>query len=163
MPLYLKSQAAIVAELGPELPRPDANSRAWPLQPTPEFERVRPAIAAMEAMSREPMATIPAHIASIPDERERGLAIQSWIRTNPEVQRRSHTYDRFRGLELLIADETGAPLTGCTVFVATFPPPSVPFLTEMRSDFEKRGFLGGPPFFMVVASSLPPWSGPRIE
>jgi hypothetical protein len=156
MPLYLKSGAEIVAELGPELPRPDPNTRAWPLRPTPRFERVRPVVAAMNAMQYEPMAPVPATIASIPDERERGLAIQSWIRTDPQAQNRSRVYDRFQSLELLITDETGVPLSDCTVMVAELPPASGPFSSDMRSDFEERGFQAGPPFYMAVAVSAPP-------
>jgi hypothetical protein len=155
MPWYLKSGAEIVAELGPELTGPEDDTRAWPVRPTPQFEHVRPVVAAMNAMQLEPI-TFPAAIASIPDERERGLAIQSWIRTDPQAQSRTRVYEQFRNLKLLITDEMGVPLPGCTVMVAEVPPASVPFSSEMRSDFEERGFQGGPPFYMAVAAPTPP-------
>jgi hypothetical protein len=152
MPWHLKSGPEIVAELGPELTRPGDDTRAWPLRPTPQFERVRSVVAAMNAMHNEPMATIPSAIGGIPDERERGLAIQSWIRSDSQAQSRTRVYEQFQNLELLITDGAGVPLPGCTVMVAQVPPASVPFSNDMSSDFEERGFQGGPPFYMAVAS-----------
>lgn len=164
MPMYLKSGAEIVAELGPELPRSDANTRSWPLQPTQAFEHVRPAIAAFNVIQRAPITGVPAAIARIPDEHERDLAIQSWIRTNPAAHTRRHVNEQFRGLELLLTDEAGVPLPGCAVIgVAEVPPASVAFASAMRSHFEEFGFAGGPPFYMAVASVTPSPPGPPIE
>lgn len=158
MPWRLQSHGDVLAELGPELPQADSNTRSWPMRPTEAFERIRALVESDLALKTEllskPMELPPESVTSVLDPDKRAQAVQGWLQANPGARRRREIHDQVRALELTIVDDTGLPLEAWLVSIAQIPPG--PFESWMRPDFERAGFQGDPPFFMASAALTPP-------
>jgi hypothetical protein len=155
MTWQLRSHDTVLGTTGAEMPAPAENMRSWPLVPTPEFGPIQPLVAAMDALFREPVWRIPHQISSIADVMERGRAIQSFLRSDPEARRRTDVYAKFNALELRLIDEKGSVLPTSSVGVTELPPGGGEVPDYMQAGLKDGGFESGPPYYLVVATLKP--------
>jgi len=158
MPWHLKARGEVVAELGPEMDSSGRDIRTWPMRPTESFESIREIILEDHAVQRElfsrPYQKIPDSVSGESDPQKRAEAREAWFQSDPFARRRFEVREQLEALELTVVDDTGAALLAWRVSIAQIPP--LMYEEGMRADFERTGFRGGPPFFMVCALLAPP-------
>jgi hypothetical protein len=147
----LLSHGVVLGTTGPELPQPKPDVRSWPLVPTPSFARVQPLVAAMADLQSHP-PPLPDAIRALADTDERARAVRSWIATNREMQRTLEVFGQLTALALQLVGDDQRPLAARSIVIAEVPPPGTTFVEAMRKDFAAAGFVGDPPYYLVVAS-----------
>ena len=153
----LISQGKTVATVGPELPPPGPNLRAWPLQPQRAFGRVRTIVDAMSDLRQTARVRAPVEIAALQTREERAEAMRAWRRANPNAQRQHDLHIQFAELGLALLDERGQALAAWSFVVTAVPLSHVVGLPRaVLGDFRASGFVGEPPFYMLVATLREP-------
>ena len=153
----LISRGETVATVGPELPQPGPNLRAWPLQPQRAFDRVRPIVDAMRDLRQTARPPVPIEIAALPTRDERAEAIRAWRWATPNAQHRHDVHAQLAELGLVLVDDDDQALAVWSLVVTAVPLSHTAGLPRaVLRDFRASGFVGAAPFYMLVATLREP-------